>query len=89
MNRANDLPVTLYIISATMVKADNEANIPGVPNYDPAQMRRWALVVASVMSFLAAVAICLRLLCRRIRKQPLWWDDYLIMFSMVSGIYYI
>lgn len=61
----------------------DEANIPGVPNYTPAQMRTWALVVASVMSFLAATSIVLRLLSRRIRQQKLWWDDKLIMFSMV------
>lgn len=61
----------------------DEANIPGVPNYTPKQMRTWALAVASVMSFLAACSIVLRLLSRRIRQQKLWWDDKLIMFSMV------
>ncbi|KAJ6781831.1 hypothetical protein PWT90_08777 [Aphanocladium album] len=61
----------------------DKANVPGVPNYPPKQMRIWALTVASVMSFLAFVSISIRLISRRIRAQPLWWDDYMIMFSMV------
>lgn len=61
----------------------DEATVPGVPNYTPAQMRRWALVVSSMMTFLAVTSILLRLISRRIRLQKLWLDDYLIMFSMV------
>lgn len=62
----------------------DKANVAGVPSYPPKQMRIWALTVASLMSVLAFLAIALRLLSRRIRAQPLWWDDYMIMFSMVS-----
>lgn len=61
----------------------DKANVLGVPSYPPKQMRVWALSVASVMSFLAFVSISMRLISRHIRAQPLWWDDYIIMFSMV------
>lgn len=63
----------------------DQANVPGIPNYPPKQMRVWALSIASIMSFLAFVSISMRLLSRRIRAQPLWWDDYMIMFSMVHA----
>lgn len=36
------------------------------------------------MAGLAALAVSLRLLARYERKQKLWWDDWLIMFSMVE-----
>lgn len=68
-----------------MVQED-KANVAGVPSYSPKTMRDWALVVASVMSFLAGLSIVLRYLSRRIRKQPFWWDDYMIAFSMVRSI---
>lgn len=63
---------------------EDKANIPGVPSYSPKKMRDWALIIASVMSFLAGLSIVLRYISRRIRKQPLWWDDYMIAFSMVK-----
>lgn len=63
----------------------DEATVPGVPNYTPAQMRRWALVVSSMMTFLAVSSIFVRLISRRIRQQKLWLDDYMIMFSMVRS----
>ncbi|KAK2592588.1 hypothetical protein QQS21_009695 [Conoideocrella luteorostrata] len=62
---------------------EDKANVAGVPSYSPKKMRDWALVIASVMSFLAGLSIVLRYFSRRIRKQPLWWDDYMIAFSML------
>jgi hypothetical protein len=36
------------------------------------------------MTVLATVAVGLRLLSRHIKAQKLWWDDYMIIFSLVS-----
>jgi hypothetical protein len=57
--------------------------VSGVPHGSPGAMRRWLILVVSWMTTLAILSIALRLICRRIRKQKLWWDDYMIMFSMV------
>ena len=35
------------------------------------------------MVILALVAVGLRLLSRRIKRTPLWWDDYMIIVAMV------
>lgn len=58
--------------------------VSGVPHYGPKGMRAWIIVVVTWMMTLACVSIILRVLSRRVRKQKLWWDDYLVMFSMVS-----
>ena len=42
--------------------------------------------VASSMAFLASLAVLLRLICRRRLKLQLSYDDYLIIFALVSGI---
>lgn len=33
----------------------------------------------------ATVAIALRLLCRRLAKAYLWWDDWIIIAALVSA----
>ena len=60
--------------------------VGGVPHLSPKGMRTWLLIVVSWMTTLAILCIFLRLISRRITKQKLWWDDYMIMFSMVSPI---
>lgn len=44
----------------------------GVPKYEPSAMRRWGILVVAFMVALACVSIILRVLSRRVRKQPLW-----------------
>ncbi|PQK15234.1 hypothetical protein BB8028_0005g07480 [Beauveria bassiana] len=57
--------------------------VPGVPHYKPRAMRVWIILSTSCVTTLAVTSVFLRLISRRIRKQKLWWDDYLIMFSMM------
>lgn len=59
--------------------------VSGVPHYSPAGMRVWIVLCVSFTTTLSIIVVGLRILSRRIRKQPLWWDDYLIMFSMVTS----
>ena len=42
--------------------------------------------LATVLTLLAAVAILLRLRARKIKKTILDWDDYMILFAMVSRV---
>ena len=46
----------------------------------------WKLWVGSVVSVLCATAaVMLRLVARRISAARLWWDDWIIMFSLVKS----
>lgn len=36
-----------------------------------------------IMTGFAAVFLCLRLYCKRIRRNALWWDDYVLIASFV------
>ena len=48
------------------------------------ESRQWQIITLNaVMSFLATVAVALRLVSRRLIKNPLKADDYMILFSLV------
>lgn len=55
----------------------------GIKGYDPDNLQPWTVQVVASMTVLAACCVGLRLLSRHLKGQKLWWDDYLIMFSMV------
>lgn len=42
--------------------------------------------LATVLTLLAALAILFRLRARKIKKAILDWDDYMILFAMVSRV---
>lgn len=48
-------------------------------------LQPWTVATVSAVTVLAFVAVCLRLLARFERKQKLWWDDWMILWSMVSS----
>lgn len=52
-----------------------------VPEDD--HLQKWVVATTSAMTGLALLAVILRLLSRYERKQKLWWDDWMIVFSMV------
>ncbi|KAL2163943.1 hypothetical protein VTH06DRAFT_3156 [Thermothelomyces fergusii] len=56
--------------------------LPGIPGYDPDNLQPWTVAVVVSVTILAVAAVALRLLSRHIKGQKLWWDDYMIMFSM-------
>lgn len=57
--------------------------VSGVPHYSPDGMRKWIILCVSWMSVLSITAVSLRFYSRHLKRQKLWWDDYLIAFSMV------
>lgn len=49
---------------------------------DTDDLQPWSIATTAAVTALAFVAVCLRLVARYERKQKLWWDDYMIIFSM-------
>ncbi|KAL4920637.1 hypothetical protein BDW62DRAFT_215891 [Aspergillus aurantiobrunneus] len=45
-------------------------------------LQTWASATTIAVTVLALVSVCLRLLARYERKQKLWWDDWLIIWSL-------
>lgn len=52
-------------------------------SYNPDNLQPWVSAVTGAMTGLALLAVGLRMLARYERKQKLWWDDWMILFSMV------
>ncbi|KAJ6107645.1 hypothetical protein N7523_008968 [Penicillium sp. IBT 18751x] len=50
---------------------------------DPSNLQPWTIATVATVTALAFVTVCLRLLARFERAQKLWWDDYMIIFSML------
>ncbi|EED22640.1 conserved hypothetical protein [Talaromyces stipitatus ATCC 10500] len=55
-------------------------------SHGPDDLQPWSIAVTASMTSLAFICVCLRLLSRYERKQALWWDDYMIVFSMVWNL---
>ncbi|KAJ6001977.1 hypothetical protein N7499_002155 [Penicillium canescens] len=50
---------------------------------DQGSLQPWTIATVASVTVLAFVTVCLRLLARYERGQKLWWDDYMIIFSML------
>lgn len=59
---------------------------PGLPGFDPHNIQPWTVEVTLSVTVLSVVAAALRLLSRRIKCQTLWWDDYMIVFSLAWNL---
>ena len=57
--------------------------LPGIPGYAPDDLQPWTVAVVASVTVLATVAVALRMVSRYIKAQHLWWDDYMIIFSLV------
>ncbi|RAL03464.1 uncharacterized protein BO80DRAFT_491732 [Aspergillus ibericus CBS 121593] len=49
-------------------------------------LQQWATATTAAVTVLAFVCVCLRVLSRLERKQKLWWDDWMIIFSMAWNL---
>lgn len=47
-------------------------------------VRAWAIRVVTAMTIMSALTVAVRVISRRMRRQKLWWDDWLCIVSMVS-----
>ncbi|KAL8371689.1 hypothetical protein RB595_001476 [Gaeumannomyces hyphopodioides] len=59
---------------------------PGIPGYDPQNVQPWTVEVVVSVTVLAAVSVVLRIWSRHLKGQALWWDDYMIVFSMIWNL---
>ncbi|KAK1716691.1 hypothetical protein CaCOL14_000394 [Colletotrichum acutatum] len=60
--------------------------LPGLPGYDPQNIQPWTVEVVVSVTVLAVLAVVLRLISRQTKGQKLWWDDYLIVWSMLWNL---
>lgn len=64
--------------------SDDKSKLPGLPGYNSDNLQPWTVQVVASVTVLAVVAVALRLLSRRLKQQQLWWDDRMIIFSVVG-----
>lgn len=50
---------------------------------EASNLQPWTTQTVIAVTILAAVCVALRLLSRYAKRQPLWWDDWMILWSMV------
>jgi hypothetical protein len=63
-----------------------ESQLPGLRGFNPHNIQPWTVSVVVSVTILALISVALRLFSRRIKGQPLWWDDFMIIFSMVCTV---
>ncbi|KAF4974950.1 hypothetical protein FZEAL_8213 [Fusarium zealandicum] len=63
--------------------ASSESQLPGLPGFDAENIQPWTVEVVVCMTILALSSVGLRLYSRHLKAQTLWWDDYIIIFSMI------
>lgn len=66
-----------------MSSGTDKSQLPGLPGYNPDNIQPWTIEVVVSVTVLALLAVGLRLVSRHTKGQTLWWDDYLIVWSMV------
>ncbi|PWY64259.1 integral membrane protein [Aspergillus heteromorphus CBS 117.55] len=49
-------------------------------------LQTWATATTASVTLLAFISVCLRIISRLERKQRLWWDDWMILFSMAWNL---
>ena len=57
-----------------------------IAGYDAENIQPWTIAVVVSMTVLALLAVGLRLLSRFAARQRLWWDDWMILFSMAWNL---
>ncbi|KAI0013158.1 hypothetical protein F4779DRAFT_566026 [Xylariaceae sp. FL0662B] len=56
-----------------------------IPGYAD-NLQPWCISVVTAVTVLALVSVGLRLLARWEKRQELWWDDYMIVWSMIWNL---
>ncbi|KAK1584958.1 uncharacterized protein LY79DRAFT_559905 [Colletotrichum navitas] len=72
-----------------MASNSGPSQLPGLPGYDPQNLQPWIVQVVVSVTLLAVLAVALRLYSRQVKGQQLWWDDYLIVWSMVWNLFVV
>ncbi|KAK1992845.1 integral membrane protein [Colletotrichum falcatum] len=72
-----------------MASNSGPSQLPGLPGYDSQNLQPWIVQVVVSVTVLAVVSVALRLYSRQVKGQQLWWDDYLIVWSMVWNLFVV
>lgn len=78
------IPLDAFVINGKASMASMMAIITARGDASENGMRAWATSVIIAMTILSASTVAIRVISRRIRRQKLWWDDWLCITSMVS-----
>ena len=76
---------TLDSYGLDVMPSSQKSQLPGLPGFDPDTLQPWIVQVVVAMTVLTLVCVGLRLLSRRLKGQGLWWDDWMLLFSMVRS----
>ncbi|KAG5983498.1 hypothetical protein E4U55_008020 [Claviceps digitariae] len=68
------------------MSSDGKSTFPGLPGYNADNLQPWTVAVVVSMTLLALFTVGLRLVSRRLNRQALWWDDKMIIFSMIWNL---
>ncbi|KAI8240823.1 Satratoxin biosynthesis SC1 cluster protein 4 [Colletotrichum sp. SAR 10_96] len=68
------------------MSSSDASPLPGLPGYDSQNIQPWTIEVVVSVTVLALLSVGLRLWSRHLKAQKLWWDDYLIIWSMLWNI---
>lgn len=67
------------------MSSEGNSNDPGYLK----QSRQAQLLALNIaMAILATAAVSLRFYARKVSKAGLWWDDWAILFGLVSRVFY-
>ncbi|KAF5025632.1 hypothetical protein F66182_2238 [Fusarium sp. NRRL 66182] len=66
--------------------SSDKSMFPGLPGFDKENIQPWTVEVVVSMTILALASCVLRLYSRHLKAQKLWWDDYVILFSMAWNL---
>jgi hypothetical protein len=61
----------------------SESQLPGINGFDTNNLQPWTVQVVASVTSIAVLAVMLRLVSRRLKRVKLWFDDYMIIFSLV------
>ncbi|KAH6884890.1 hypothetical protein B0T10DRAFT_492944 [Thelonectria olida] len=64
----------------------SESQLPGLPGFNPHNIQPWTMTVVIAMTVLALASVACRIWSRHLKGQKLWWDDYMIVFSMAWNL---
>ncbi|KAG5927994.1 hypothetical protein E4U42_001471 [Claviceps africana] len=69
--------------------SDAKSAFSGLPGYDADNLQPWTVGVVVSMTILTLLTVGLRVVSRRLNRQALWWDDKMIIFSMIWHLFVV
>lgn len=74
---SSEIPAVLGLVVSLLDAMESFAGADG--------MRPWLIAVVVSMAVLSVAFVALRLIGRRLMRQRMWWDDWMILISVASN----